>query len=50
MLLRRVFVPVSGFVGGPSAEVPCLDEEAGRKKGMGQQSFKVNVPSTILNP
>lgn len=50
MLLRSVFVPVSGFVGGPSAEIPCLDEEAEGKKGIGQQSFKVRIQSTILNP
>lgn len=49
-MLLRVFVPVSGFVGGPSAKIPCLDEEAEGKKAMCQQSFKVKVPNTIPNP
>lgn len=32
--LRRFFVPVSGFVGRPSAKIPCLDEKALRPIGI----------------
>ena len=43
MLLRSVFVPVSGLVGRPSAKIPCLDKEAEAEKGIGQQSFKARI-------